>query len=200
MTAGPKARYYSAMKRKSSKRCRGLPALILYALASWGCASEPSSNGTDLLPPEEAVPQAVISEDSAPAEFNPQAVSAELKESTLVDISGLIETLNTIIRRKDYDAWIPYLTEEYIRYYSSAEVLGELSQQPALRRYNIVLRSLRDYFNYVVYPSRQNARVDDIEFVDEKRIVAITISTKEERLVLYNLEKINDTWKIAIWR
>lgn len=136
----------------------------------------------------------------AVAEAPSLVVSEELRQSTFVDVKGLISSLNAIIRRRDFDAWRALLTDEYLRHYSDPQTLAELSQQPALRRYNIVLRTLRDFFTYVVYPSRQNDRVDDIEFIDERRVVAYTINAKEERLVLYNLEKIGDTWKIAIWR
>ncbi|HAE21931.1 MAG TPA: hypothetical protein DCG47_06350 [Spirochaetaceae bacterium] len=135
-----------------------------------------------------------------PAGFNPDLVSVELKQTTFADISVLIETLNTIIRRRDFEGWTTYLTADYASYYSDPAVLAEMSQEPALKRYNVVLRSMRDFFTNVVYPSRQNMRVDDIEFIDENKVRAITINSKEERLVLYNLEKIGDTWKIAIWR
>lgn len=148
------------------------------------------------LPPQPAISQT----EPASAEAPVLVVSEALRESTFVDVKDLVNSLNAIIRRRDFDAWRALLTDEYLRHYSDPQTLAELSQQPALRRYNIVLRSLRDYFTYVVYPSRQNDRVDDIEFIDERRIVAFTINAKEERLVLYNLEKIGDTWKIAIWR
>ncbi|GAB1433718.1 hypothetical protein MASR2M29_23440 [Spirochaetota bacterium] len=59
---------------------------------------------------------------------------------------------------------------------------------------------MHDYFLNVVYPSRQNDRVDDIEFITPDKIRVIIITPKGERLVLYNLEKINDIWKIAYWR
>lgn len=142
----------------------------------------------------------LASPQPAAAEPPSLGVSEELRQSTFVDVKGLISSLNAIIRRRDFEAWRALLTEEYLRYYSDPQTLASLSQQPALRRHNIVLRNIRDFFNYVVYPSRQNDRVDDIEFIDERRIVAYTINAKEERLVLYNLEKIGDTWKIAIWR
>jgi hypothetical protein len=185
-------------------RTRSLDMLAILALAAALAASscagspQPAPSGGDTDPGLsvlEGPPQ--ITE---PAAFDPALVSVELKQTTFTDISGLIETLNTIIRGKDYEAWTSYLTADYSGHYSDPAVLAEMSQEPALKRYNVVLRSMRDYFTYVVYPSRQNMRLDDIEFIDENRVRAITINSKEERLVLYNLEKIGDTWKIAIWR
>ncbi len=180
-----------------------LAAALISAMAA-SCAHEqaaiaepPELSDAAPLPTAEPVPSPI---PPAAVEAPVLVVSEELRQSTFVDVKGLISSLNAIIRRRDFDAWRALLTDEYLRHYSDPQTLAELSQQPALRRYNIVLRSLRDFFTYVVYPSRQNDRVDDIEFIDERRVVAYTINAKEERLVLYNLEKIGDTWKIAIWR
>lgn len=181
-----------------------LAAALLGAMAG-SCAHEqaapPAPIETPALTEAAPLPATEPAPPQAPASEPPVlVVSEELRQSTFMDVSGLISSLNAIIRRRDFDAWRALLTDEYLGHYSDPRTLAELSQQPALRRYNIVLKSLRDYFAYVVYPSRQNDRVDDIEFIDERRLVAYTINAKEERLVLYNLEKIGDTWKIAIWR
>ena len=50
--------------------------------------------------------------------------------------------------------------------------------------YNVCYTKLLRFI-YVVYPSRQNDRVDDIEFIDATHIRAITVNAKGERLVLY---------------
>jgi hypothetical protein len=132
--------------------------------------------------------------------FDPATVSAEVKEMTFTDVKRLIQNLNTVIQTRNYDLWTTNLTDDYLEYWSDPETLARLSESPVLRRQNITLTTLRDYFIHVVYPSRQNDRVDDIEFIGETRIKAIIINPKGERLVLYNLEKIGDTWKIANWR
>ncbi|MDX9958310.1 MAG: hypothetical protein RBT68_07695 [Spirochaetia bacterium] len=119
---------------------------------------------------------------------------------TFTDVKRLIQNLNTVIQTRNYDLWTTNLTDDYLEYWSDPETLARLSESPVLRRQNITLTTLRDYFIHVVYPSRQNDRVDDIEFIGETRIKAIIINPKGERLVLYNLEKIGDTWKIANWR
>lgn len=166
--------------------------------------------------PVESAPQPVIDPIEAPAaepvvepdpaqespllDFDPTTVSAEVKEMTFTDVKRLIQNLNTIIQTRNYDLWITNLTESYVVYWSDPQILARISESPVLRRQNITLASLRDYFIHVVFPSRQNDRVDDIEFIGETRIKAIIINPKGERLVLYNLEKIGDTWKIANWR
>jgi len=147
-------------------------------------------------PIEEVVPEPVV----VVTPFDPSTVSIELKQATFFDVRALIQGLNSIIQAKDYESWSAALTPEYRSYYSSAETLAKISDAAVLKRQGIVLRTLQDYFIHVVYPSRQNDRVDDIEFISPDRIRAIIINIKGERLVLYNLEKIGDTWKIAIWR
>jgi hypothetical protein len=132
--------------------------------------------------------------------FDPTSITVEMKQEALNDISQLIQRLNTITQNKDYDSWRTYLAEDFIDKYSSPDFLDRLSQAPILKRQNIVLTSLRDYFEFVVYPSHQNDRVDDIEFIGHNRVKAITLNAKKERLVLWDLEKIDGSWKIGIGR
>ncbi len=137
---------------------------------------------------------------ATPPVFDPATVSSETKKVIFIDIRAFIESLNTIIQRKDFETWRSYLTPEFIAYYSDPAILAQMSEYPVLKRLSIKLTSLKDYFFYVVYPSRQNDRVDDIEFVGEQRVKAVTISQKNDRQILYNLEKHGDTWKIGIGR
>jgi hypothetical protein len=132
--------------------------------------------------------------------FDPKGVTAEVKTATFVDVRSFIEALNQIIRKQDYDAWLSHLTEDYVKYYSDPEVLSKFSEYPIMKRQGIKLANLHDYFIYVVYPSRQNDKVDDIEFADTNLIKAITINSKGDRNILYMLEKHGDTWKIGIGR
>jgi hypothetical protein len=66
------------------------------------------------------------------------------------------------------------------------------SADPSKRR---TLKSLEDYFLYVVVPSRDNDHVDDIEFVTQSRVKAYTETPKGQRR-LYDLESSGNTWKI----
>ncbi len=135
-----------------------------------------------------------------PAVFDPSAVPEEVKSATFVDVRTLIESLNMIIRRQDYEAWRANLTDDYIRYYSDPLILAKYSEYPIIKRKGIKLQTLKDYFINVVYPSRQNDKVDDIEFVGENLVKAITVSPKGDRNILYMLEKHGDAWKIGIGR
>jgi len=67
---------------------------------------------------------------------------------------------------------------------------------------NIILRTPEDYFTNVVVPSRANSRVDDIEFIGTNRVKAFTVmqnsrTGEEQRLVLYDLEKVGNSWLIV---
>ncbi len=192
------ALYYSSMTRT----LRSLSLLcILSTILALSCRTvpEPPVQGSP-GPDTGTVGTTTPASDPAETPFDPAAVSAEVKQTTITDVRAFIDTLNLIIRNRDYEAWTGHLTGEYLERYSDPAVLAEISLDPALKRYGIVLRSLRDYFTYVVYPSRQNSKVDDIEFLDKTRIKVLWTDAKGERLVLYNLEKIGDTWKIAFWR
>jgi hypothetical protein len=127
-------------------------------------------------------------------------VTKELYDTTITDIRAFIDELNVMIREKNYDKWLKNLSEEYIKERSSAEFLAQTSQEPVLKRLNIQLKSLRDYFNYVVVPSRQNDRADDIEFIGFDKVKVFVIDKNRERLLLYYLEKRDNVWKIGIGR
>lgn len=165
------------------------------------CASTPSPKPPKEPVSIEAQPQAATSPppQEQPA-FDPTKITAEVKTATFVDVRALIESLNQIIRRQDYDAWISHLTSEYVDFYSDPLILAKYSEYPIIKRKGIKLQTLKDYFINVVYPSRQNDKVDDIEFVRENLIKAITVSQKGERNILYMLEKQGDAWKIGIGR
>jgi hypothetical protein len=79
-------------------------------------------------------------------------------------------------------------------------MLAKFSEYPVIKRAGIKLQTLKDYFTFVVYPSRQNDQVDDIEFVSETLVKAITVTPKGDRNILYMLEKHGDAWKIGIGR
>jgi hypothetical protein len=150
-------------------------------------------------PVPEPAPEPIAPTPEPPA-FDPAAVTEALKSATIVDVRAFIESLNAIIRRQDYAAWRANLTDTYIQYYSDPAVLTKYSEYPIIKRKGIKLQSLQDYFINVVYPSRQNDKVDDIDFVGENLIKAITVSPKGDRNILYMLEKHGDAWKIGIGR
>jgi hypothetical protein len=132
--------------------------------------------------------------------FDPAVISQAYYDSTKEEVQHFIEDLNQIIRSRNYQAWRACLSREYFMEISSQENLRRISEQPAMKTRRITLRTAEDYFIHVVVPSRANLRVDDIEFVGRNRVKAFTITTnragEEQRLRLYDLEKIGNSWTI----
>jgi hypothetical protein len=134
------------------------------------------------------------------ANFDPSRITQEHYTSTMDEVRNFIEELNQVIRNRNYGAWRAALSDEYFAEISSQENLQHISALPAMRTRQIVLRTPEDYFIHVVVPSRANSRVDYIEFVSMSRVKAFTVHTnragEEQRLRLYDLEKIDNTWTI----
>ncbi|MCL2804485.1 MAG: hypothetical protein FWD26_00915 [Treponema sp.] len=136
--------------------------------------------------------------------FDPARVSQMHYASTREEVQQFINNLNQIIRNRNFNAWRDVLSQEYIDTYSSAENLHRISEQPLMKRTNTVLRNLNDYFTHVFVPSRNPDRIQinniDIEFIRENRVRAFAIRVnnagEEHREILYDLEKINNSWKI----
>lgn len=171
--------------------------VFLAAIVTASCAGkapvQPTVEGPQPVQPVTELP-------AGPQPFDPASISAEAKKATFTDVRAFIESMNETIRLKDYDTWYKHLSREYVDYYSDPAVLLQKSEAPILKRMGIKLQSLKDYFIYVVYPSRQNDRVDDIEFITERLVKAITIGPDGERQILYFLERDGTSWKIGIGR
>ncbi len=137
-------------------------------------------------------------EPEAASEEDSYQVSEELYQQTFDEIESLIKELNQVISKKQYDRWLNYLSTGYIRKYNSQEVLDVINEYPQLKDNGIVLKNLRDYFDWVVVPSRSRAVLGEIVFVGETKVVAYS-SFEGTRAKLYQLEKNDTNWKITVW-
>ncbi|MDR1839545.1 MAG: hypothetical protein LBQ93_08215 [Treponema sp.] len=174
--------------------------LIILAVS---CKSVPETVPTQV---NQTIPQSTTPVRSQPAEerFDPMTVTQTQYNTTKEEVQLFIRDLNRIIRNRNYNGWRAALSTEYFNEISSVENLQRISEQPALKNQKIVLRTAQDYFTNVVVPSRANNRVDetvdDLEFIGTNRVKAYTIRTtntgEEQRLRLYDLEKIGNSWKI----
>ena len=125
-------------------------------------------------------------------------VSKEVYTKTFDEIEEFIRNLNDIIRRADYDTWLTFLSEEYIERTSDPAYLKQQSEQPLLKKSNVSLSSLRDYFDHVVVPSRVQAQLDEIEFIGENQVKAYAM-IRNTKALLYLLVREDDEWKIGVW-
>jgi len=161
--------------------------------------SEPVIEPVVYVPVIEIIQQAPETPMIEEEVFDPATVSQEHYNITFDEVRRFIEELNRIIASSNYPEWRERLSPEYFSEISSPEFLRNTSESPILADRRITLRTPQDYFRNVVVPSRANQRVDEIEFISMYRVRAFTINTRvgrEQWLILYDLEKIDDSWKI----
>jgi len=178
-----------------------IPVLIL----ALSCRSGPEPVPTQISEPapQTQTPSTPVRTPSVET-FDPRTVTQTQYNTTKEEVQLFIRDLNRIIRNRNYNGWRAALSTQYFEEISSPENLQRMSEQPALKNQKIVLKSAQDYFTNVVVPSRANNRidetVDDLEFIGVNRVKAFTIRTsstgEEQRLRLYDLEKIGNSWKI----
>jgi hypothetical protein len=124
-----------------------------------------------------------------------QEAYQESYEEMFNEVKSFIESLNVIIKSRDYSKWRDALSEEFRKEISSTKFLANVSKSTPLRKSGIVLRKPEDYFYIVVVPSRANSQVDKIEIINNNRVKAFYY--REDRyLRLYELERRGDSWTI----
>lgn len=146
---------------------------------------------TPALTPQPAVPTMTTKATGEVFE-----VTKELYEQTYTEIDMLIREIDKVVLDRDFLAWLAYLTPEYITRKDNTAYLKELSERPALMSKNIKLRSIEDYFFYVIVPSRVKAELEKIIFIDNNHVKAYGTIFNQSG-ILYYLEKIDDQWKIG---
>ncbi len=157
---------------------------------------EPIAEEPAAPPQEESTPDTEPEEQGTEVSF---VVTEKIYTQTFEEIEIFVKNLNKIIRDKNYSLWLTYLSEEYREYTDNPEYLKEQSDKPILRKSSIVIHSLEDYFIYVVVPSRSQAKLDDIEFIDENRLKALSV-IRDTRVLLYLLIRVEGKeWKIGLW-
>ena len=162
--------------------------------AAQGEGPEPE---TDQEAVEVAENRAAVEPPTGPGQAS-FVVTEEVYNQTFDEIEEFIRNLNEIIRERDYQSWLRYLSDEYIQRTSDQDYLREQSEKPLLKKNNVQLESLRDYFEYVVAPSRSRASIEDIEFIDENQVKVIS-SIRGTRGILYLLVREDGIWKIGVW-
>lgn len=125
------------------------------------------------------------------AEFGDITITKKDYDKTKSEIERVVDALNKVTASKDYTRWRTFLSREYIEYYSSPDVLKNVSDSLPIK--TIKLHSLFDYFKYVFVPSRQKVRVDAIKFLTPTR-VNVEMNTPSGKLLVYILEKSSGGW------
>jgi hypothetical protein len=169
----------------------GFVALLL------ACVSEKETlpaTGSSELP----IVEGSVLPDAGAAQGSDFVVTKDIYAQTFSEVEALISILNEIIKEKNFEEWKKFLTTEYISTTGSPEFLREASQGAVLLKNRIVLKSLKDYFIYVVVPSRSQAMLSDISFLDATHVKAITVIDGTS-VILYLLVKVDAHWMVGIW-
>jgi len=125
-------------------------------------------------------------------------ITQEEYKKTFQEVERVIEELNSIIKVGAYHRWEQYLTPKFIASVMDPENLKKINEQPLLKRNKIEIKTLHDYFMYVVVPSRVSVRLDDLIFTDQNKVKAFMF-VRQDPVLIYQLEKIGETWKISVW-
>lgn len=129
------------------------------------------------------------------AKFENVTITKQAFKQTKTEIELVVVDLNKITYEKDYTRWLTYLSDEYKSTFSDPAGLEKVSK--SLPTKGIKLKNLKDYFTYVFVPSRQNMRVDDIQFVSPTRVYVIMELMKDSPAAIYILENMGGKWKLV---
>ena len=177
---------------------RLLVMLVSAALGIGACTTEARKEASESPQPvpqaQDGASQTAAHAPAAPAEF---IATEELYRKTFTEVQDVVSALTKIITAGDYEQWLTYLTESYVKVTGSQQFLAEASRSGVLKKSGIVLHDLKDYFENVVVRSRMQATLDDITFVDETHVKAITIVQGTE-VILYYLVREDGRWKVGI--
>jgi hypothetical protein len=139
-------------------------------------------------PVAEAVPSAPPPVEAEVPTFDPGSITQEVYDSTLNEVKTVIEELNQICTEagksasaeKSYNTWLTWLTQAYAEQTRDPDYLTLLSRRPALKSRNIELSDQKGYFINVFAASRQNVKVDGIEFITPERVKVWGIAYEEK--------------------
>ena len=130
------------------------------------------------------------------AQFEGVSITKKDKEIAKSEIEEVVKKLNDITAKKDYGRWRYWLSTEYRKEFSKPEVLKKISEEYSANLRGKQLKTIEDYFYHVFVPSRQNGRVDDIAYLTPTK-VQVLMMTSTQKLIFYNLEKIDDRWLLV---
>jgi len=136
----------------------------------------------------------------------PGGLKQESYDQVFNEVKVFIENLNVVIQSRNYAKWREALSEDRLKEISSPAFLASVSNMNSMKRRGIALKTVNDYFLYVVVPSRANSHVDKIEIMDDNRVKVFYMQTRKveghaERtetvpLLVYELIKDGNSWKI----
>ena len=122
-------------------------------------------------------------------------VSLDEFQRTKKDILQVITELNKIIKNKDYESWLAYLSPDSKEYWSNPVNLANVATRLPVK--GVKIRNLKDYFNYVFIPARQNSSVEEIRYFSKNMVKAVQPMEIED-LIFYTFENHGGNWLLVL--
>ena len=110
-------------------------------------------------------------------------------------IMAMISELDTIMKDKNYKAWLGYIDSESTEYWSKSSSLKKAQARLPIK--GLQLKTLEDCFKYVFVPSRQKSKITEIRYESATYVKAVEVQ-EEQDLVYYYFKKINGKWLVHI--
>ncbi|MGI5096817.1 hypothetical protein IZU27_03295 [Treponema socranskii] len=122
-------------------------------------------------------------------------VTKKTFEDDKAAIMSIIDELSSIMAGGRYEAWLKFIDEESIRYWSNPKNLERASKMLPVK--GLRMNSLRDYFTYIFVPSRKGRKVDEIRYDSKTDVKAVQVS-KDTDIIYYYFNKVGDKWLVRI--
>ena len=133
-------------------------------------------------------------------EYERSVGGADISRDTFEDdkaaILRIIRELSGVMKTLDYKAWVTYLDQESIDYWSRPTNLRKAQARLPIK--GLQLKTLGDYFKYVFVPARMGREVTEIRYISPSYIKAVQVTDDDKDIVYYYFNKIDGTWKINI--
>lgn len=180
-------------------------SILLAALFATGCTStkvEPEPT-VQVDPVIEEVPEVieepvveVPEDDEYERSTKNIEVSKDIWEEDKKAIVHIIENLEIIMQENDYNAWLTYIDQESMNYWSKKSNLQKAASRHPIK--GIKFNNLRDYFMMVFIPSRKGRPAPEIRYDTETQIRAVVMNEDGTDTTYYNFQKVGGKWKVHL--
>lgn len=164
-------------------------ALSLALIVS--CASMPSAQVSPSLSNDKTAAE----NEEYLRSVNNVDVTKKTFEDDKTAIMATIDELSDIMAAGRYEAWLKFIDDESIRYWSNPKNLQRASKMLPVK--GLRMNSLRDYFTYIFVPSRKGRKVDEIRYDSKTDVKAVQVS-QDTDIIYYYFNKINGKWLVHI--
>lgn len=125
-----------------------------------------------------------------------ETVTKEEFEEDKAIILQIISELDEIMNSEDFNAWIPYIEEDSLVYYSNPVNLRKAQRKHPNKL--IEIKTLSDYFRYVFIQARKNKQIDEIRYISKTSIKAVKVYDDMSVSKYYEFKKIDGKWLVHL--